>query len=214
MSARSLTVERAGLAVLRGASLELRAGEVAWLQGPSGSGKSTLLRALSRLVPWTGELAFADRPAAQVPPREWRARVTLLPSPPVALAETVADDLLSAWQLRARREGPPPDREALARELGALGLGELALERPTRELSLGQLARLAFLRTVLAGPRVLLLDEPAANLDPVSAELLAARAFRFAAAGGAVLAAGHTAPWEGVHRRLCIDGGLLREERP
>jgi ABC-type iron transport system FetAB ATPase subunit len=210
LSARSLTVERAGREVLRGASLDLRAGEAVWIQGPSGSGKSTLLRALARLVPCSGDLALAGRPAARIRAREWRARVALLPSPPVALAETLAEDLLAPWQLRARRGGSAPDPETLARELEALGLGGLALDRPTRELSLGQLARVAFLRTVLSGPRVLLLDEPAANLDPASAELLAARAFRHAEAGGAVLAAGHTTPWEGVHRLLRLANGGLQ----
>ncbi|MFU8858110.1 MAG: ATP-binding cassette domain-containing protein [Deferrisomatales bacterium] len=209
LTVRSLRVERAGRLVLHPALLDLRVGEVVWLQGPSGSGKSTLLRALARLVPWSGELALAGRRAAQVPPREWRAQVALLPSPPVPLAETLAEDLLAPWQLRARRGREAPSPETLARELEALGLGGLALDRPTRELSLGQLARVAFLRTVLSGPKVLLLDEPAANLDPASAELLAARAFRHAEAGGAVFAAGHTTPWEGVHRLLRMAHGGL-----
>lgn len=200
--------------MLRGISLELRAGEVVWLRGPSGSGKSTLLRALARLVPWSGTLSLGGLPADSVSPRQWRARVGLLASPPVHVGETLAEDLLFPWSLRVRRGLPAPDPEVLLRELEALGLGEIGLDRPTRELSLGQLARVAFLRTILAEPRILLLDEPTANLDPDSGAALGDRAFRFAAAGRAVLAAGHTAPWKGVHRRLRIEADGLAEEAP
>lgn len=214
LRARALETRRAGRIVLRGVALELRAGEVAWLRGPSGSGKSTLLRALAQLVPWSGELFLRGRPAAGVPPRQWRSRVALLASPPVPVGDTLGEDLLAPWALRVRRDLPAPAPEVLARELEGVGLGELALSRPTRELSLGQLARVAFLRTVLAEPEVLLLDEPTANLDAASSQAVAARTFRFAAAGRAVLAAGHTAPWEGVHRRLRIEADGLAEEAP
>jgi ABC-type iron transport system FetAB ATPase subunit len=166
------------------------------------------------LVPWSGELSLGALPAGSVAPRQWRARVGLLASPPVPTGETLAEDLLSPWSLRVRRGLQAPAPEVLLRELETLGLADLGLSRPTRELSLGQLARVAFLRTVLAQPEVLLLDEPTANLDPASSQAVAARTFRFAAAGRAVLAAGHTAPWEGVHRRLRIDGDGLAEEVP
>lgn len=214
LGALSFETRRGGRTVLRGVSLELRAGEVVWLRGPSGSGKSTLLRALARLVPWSGELSLRGLSAAGARPRQWRSRVALLASPPVPVGETLGEDLLAPWELRVRRDLPAPTPEVLARELEGVGLGELALSRPTRELSLGQLARVAFLRTVLAEPEVLLLDEPSANLDAASSQAVAARTFRFAAAGRAVLAAGHSAPWEGVHRRLRIEGEGLAEEVP
>jgi putative ABC transport system ATP-binding protein len=153
-------------------------------------------------------------PAGSVSPRQWRARVGLLSSPPVYTGETLAEDLLSPWSLRVRRGLPAPAPEVLVRELEEVGLGELTLARQTRELSLGQLARVAFLRTVLAEPEVLLLDEPAANLDAASSQAVAERTFRFAAAGRAVLVAGHTAAWDGVHRRLRIQGEGLAEEAP
>ncbi|MBE0617844.1 MAG: ATP-binding cassette domain-containing protein [Proteobacteria bacterium] len=181
------------------------------MQGPSGSGKSTLLRGLARLVPHTGLLTLDGTAAEGMPAHEWRRRVTLLPSPAVPLAPTVRADLLLPFSLKTRRGTRPPDDATLRAELDGLGLGPIPLGRSTGELSQGQLLRVALLRAVLAGPEILLLDEPTANLDPASSALVAARVLMFVRGGGALVVAGHTPPWDEVERVFRIEGGRLQE---
>lgn len=199
--------------LLTGVDLRVEPGTLAWVEGPSGSGKSTLLRALARVaaggsgeITWRGERSGSSH--------AWRARVTLLPQPIISLGRTIREDLLAPFSLRARRGRDVPSGPALERELADLGLAELGLERPTAELSQGQLARVAVLRTVLAEPEVLLLDEPTANLDPASARMVSQRVRRFVGQGGTTVVAGHGTPWEGVDRLFRIEGGVLREVGP
>ncbi len=195
--------------------LVLPGGTVTWIEGASGAGKSSLLRALARLVPMVrGELRLRGSPASGIAPHLWRSRVLLVTSPPVALGDSLRDALLAPYRLRAFRARPIPSDQVLIRELSALGLGGLTLDKPASRLSQGQLARVAFLRAVLAEPELLLLDEPTANLDPASGEALAERASSFAGEGRGVFVAGHGSPWPQVDRRYRIAGGELREAVP
>ena len=143
------------------ASGRLQAGITA-LFGPSGCGKTTLLRALAGLEPGCrGIVEYAGR--------AWQTQSTRLPPHrrPVGL---VFQDLrlfahMSAAQnldfaLR-RRRAPGPDRDEV---IEVLGLADL-LERRPAALSGGEAQRVALGRALLAGPRVLLLDEPLASLD-------------------------------------------------
>ncbi len=192
--------------------LAVRGGTVTWMEGASGAGKSSLLRVLARLVPVVrGELRLGGSPASDIAPHLWRSRVLLVTSPPAALGETVRDALLAPYRLRAFRSRTVPSDQVLVRELSALGLGGLPLDKPSSQLSQGQLTRVAFLRAVLASPECLLLDEPTANLDPASGEALAARASSFAGEGRGVFVAGHGSPWPQVERRYRIAAGQLRE---
>ncbi len=213
LEAHDLSVTNGAHRVLSGVDLRVEPGTLVWIEGPSGSGKSTLLRALARAaaggsgeITWKGERSVSGH--------AWRARVTLLPQPIAPLGRTIREDLLAPFSLRARRGRDVPSGPSLERELTDLGLADLGLDRPTAELSQGQLARVAVLRTVLAGPEVLLLDEPTANLDPASARMVAQRVLRFVDHGGTAVVAGHGTPWEGVDRHLRIEGGALREVLP
>ncbi|MBE0476373.1 MAG: ATP-binding cassette domain-containing protein [Coriobacteriia bacterium] len=200
--------------VLRGASLALRAGEVVDLAGPSGSGKTTLLRALARLLPGTrGELALDGVPAAETPPEAWRARVALVPQLPAVWPGTVEENLTMPWRLKIRAASPRPDRDALRRALAEVGLADVEPERDAARLSVGQKARVTLLRAALTSPRVLLLDEPDANLDDDAADAVAAFVARFAARGGAVLRVRHLRRGAPPHRRLRLRDGQVREVR-
>jgi len=214
LEARSVSVTAVSRPLLTGASLRIERGTLAWVEGPSGSGKSTLLRTLARLVACHGGLSLGGAPAAQLHPHEWRRRVGLLPQPIVPLGRTIREDLLAPFSLKVRRGQQEPSVSALEGELSALGLAELGLDRPTAQLSQGQLARVAVLRTILAGPEVLLLDEPTANLDPAAARLVAARVLLFVGGGGAAVVAGHGSPWAGVDRRFRVEGGALLQVQP
>lgn len=165
--------------VLHAVDLEVRAGERVLLLGPSGSGKSTLLRVLAGIVPQSvdahvdGTVDVAGLPVlaggtAQTAVHALARRVaTLTQSPADQLClPTVQDEVAFALENRAvpPAEIGPRVRAALA----AVGAGHLAGRR-TSELSGGEGQRVALAASLVAEPRVLLLDEPTALLDPAGA---------------------------------------------
>ena len=126
---------------------ELGEGETVALVGPNGAGKSTLLAILAGAVEPTGGRVEGDR------------RVGWVPQRPAHYARLTARENLTLF---ARLEGVGSDR------VDALLEGfDLPADRPSGELSIGNRQRLNVALSLLAEPRVLLLDEPTAPLDPV-----------------------------------------------
>jgi ABC-type multidrug transport system fused ATPase/permease subunit len=184
IEARGLWLARGGREVLRGASLAVPAGLVTALLGPSGAGKSTLLRCLNRLVaPDRGEVLLHGRDIRALAPRELRRRVGLVAQVPVMLPGTVRDNVLYAID-------DPSEAQAVS-ALHAAGLDPGFAERPARELSGGERARVALARALARGPEVLLLDEPTAALDHATAAHVGATLRELADGGLAVCLATH-----------------------
>jgi ABC-type iron transport system FetAB ATPase subunit len=133
-------------------SFSLDAGECLCLSGPSGTGKSLLLRAIADLDPHEGSVWLDGTASDAIAPALWRCRVGLLPPD-------------SSWWLPRAidhfHDGQPLSLDSLGLEPGLLG-------EPVARLSSGERQRLALLRLLANTPRVLLLDEPTANLDPAS----------------------------------------------
>ena len=158
---------------LRGMDLSVDAGEVLAVMGPSGSGKSTLLHCLAGiLTPDSGEVTFDGRRVDHMPDRQRsqlrRAELgfvfqfgQLVPELPVL--ENVALPLLLGG--RGRRAAVAAAEEWLPR-LGLDGLGQ----RLPGELAGGQRQRVAIARALIAGPRLILADEPTGSLDSVAAD--------------------------------------------
>jgi len=159
-----------GREVLRVDNLDIRWGEVFGIVGPSGSGKSTLLRLLDFLEPPTaGQIHFQNHSVngAGPVPLTVRRQVTTVFQRPVLMNTTVYGNVAYGVKIRGERGIESKVKEVLAR----VGLMEFA-RAPARTLSGGEAQRVALARAMVIEPRVLLLDEPTANLDPYNVGLM------------------------------------------
>lgn len=184
--------------------LAIDAGEIVALSGASGSGKSMLLRACADLDPHRGNLFLTEndteREAREFTAPRWRRRVGLLPAESQWWHDIVGDhyngDVATPW-------------------LETLGFTTETLRWPVARLSTGERQRLSLLRTLSVRPRVLLLDEPTASLDPENVAAVEAliELYRIEE-GAAILWVSHD-PQQRVRvatRRYVMEDGGLREE--
>jgi putative ABC transport system ATP-binding protein len=159
---------------LRGVDLVIHQGEFLALVGPSGSGKTTFLNLVGALDrPTGGELTVVGVRVAELSKRE-RAELRLRSLGFVFQAYNLVPTLTALENVEFVLElrGMGSERRARALEvLDEVGLIELAHRRPA-ELSGGQQQRVAVARAVAARPKLVLADEPTANLDGENAEML------------------------------------------
>lgn len=161
------------VAVLRGATLEVKRGEVVALVAPSGAGKSTLLHIAGLLdTPDAGSVALSGRNMVGLSDRERtlarRAEVGFIYQFHHLLPEFSALENVVIPQLA----NGMAEAEAEARAMGLLarvGVAERASHRPAA-LSGGEQQRVAFCRALANKPRLLLADEPTGNLDPETSD--------------------------------------------
>lgn len=164
---RSYTIGKTTLEVLKGVSLEIKAGETVSIMGESGSGKSTLLHVMGGLdTPQSGEVHFQGQSVYGMSGTQrsrFRAKNVgfvfqsfhLLPE--LDMVENVALPAMAMWS--------KGDAKARAAELlGEVGLGERIGHRP-QELSGGEQQRAALARALMNEPDIIFTDEPTGNLD-------------------------------------------------
>jgi len=162
--------------VLDGVDLELHDAETVALVGESGGGKSTIAALLLRLCePVRGRVTVDGVDLAGCDAASWHAQAAWAPQDPTLFRGTVADNV---------RLGDPDASDERVREaarlagadafVAALPLGyETVVGEGGRPLSAGERQRIGLARAFLRDAPLLVLDEPTANLDPVSAELVA-----------------------------------------
>lgn len=153
--------------VLELPGLTIRRGETLAVVGPSGAGKTTLLRLLQFLEPPSeGAIHLEGQPVTCPAPLTVLRRITTVFQRPVMLDRSVRDNVRFGLRLQGRDAGPAAD--ALMERLSLSALASA----PARTLSGGEFQRVALARAVALAPDVLLLDEPAANLDPANVALV------------------------------------------
>jgi ABC-2 type transport system ATP-binding protein len=175
--------------VLEGVSFEVAEGAVLALVGPNGAGKTTLMRCMAALdAPARGSIRIADLDT-QADPRAVHAALGYLPDFFGLYDElSVRQSLVYAARSRGVAAAVA-DRAALA----AADKVQLAdrLEVRAGHLSRGLRQRLAIAQTIVHGPRVLLLDEPAAGLDPEARRSLSDLINRLAGEGMTIVVSSH-----------------------
>ncbi|MET8141072.1 ABC transporter ATP-binding protein [Sphaerisporangium sp. NPDC005288] len=149
--------------------LRVAAGEVVALAGPSGAGKTTALRLVAGLAAPAGGYVLLDGAPLYARPPGRRSVGMVLRDPLLFSHLSVLDNV--AFGPRCHGAGTAEARRAATAWLHDVGLGALARATPG-ELSREQAQRVALARSLAAGPRVLLLDEPLAGVaDPARPEL-------------------------------------------
>jgi ATP-binding cassette, subfamily C, bacterial CydD len=213
-----LRLEQVGFAhrqsetVLEDCSLRVAAGEAVAIQGPSGGGKTTLLRlVLGQLRTASGQVLINGKPIESLDLMAWRERVAWMSQHPRLISDTLAanlrvarhdasdDALLEALRfadLDSWFQGLP---DGLSTRLGEGG----------RQMSGGQLRRLALARVRLRRADVLLLDEPTASLDVQTEQWVIARIAELRRGKTLILLTHRPAPLCLADRVLRLDNGQL-----
>jgi len=199
---QSMEVRRGGRTIVSGVSFAAAGGEVLALMGPSGSGKTTILRAMAGLDPVVAGSVTIPRPVGMV----FQFHHLF------ANMNAIRNVWLAPVHVLKRGR---PESEARARQLlDSLGVGERASAMP-HELSGGEAQRVAIARALAIEPRVLLMDEPTASLDPARRGDLAATLRQLATEGRTIVIATHDGEFARgcAHRVLTIEGGRLQSSR-
>ena len=187
LDVRAVTKRFGGATAVAGVSLSVAAGEIAGLIGPNGAGKTTLFNMIAgSLLPCSGQIILegsditrekAHRRMARGMGRTFQiprpfAEMTLLENLGVAAQDQAGERVLSNWIMpgNVAREERANAEKAMAL-LEFFGLARLA-EEQARVLSGGQRKLLELGRVMMADPRIVLLDEPGAGVNPALLETI------------------------------------------
>lgn len=219
-----LTVEKLGFAfsaegraVLRGVSFDLSPGDSLGLVGPSASGKSTLVRLLVGVwQPVTGTVRLDGADVSRWPRETLGPHIGYVPQDVELFAGTVADNIGRMGQA---------DAEAVVAAARLAQVHDMVLRLPQgydtwigpggRVLSGGQRQRIALARALLGQPRLVVLDEPNANLDGEGEQLLVATLGELKRQGVTVIVVSHRPSLlAGVDKLLVLREGMVDQLGP
>lgn len=195
-----LAVKYGGMLALDSVSMRVHEGEIVGLIGPNGAGKTTFIDALAGFVPTHhGRIEFAGRDITRAAPHRRSAAGLVRTFQSLELFDdlSVLDNLAVAARAPSWRSTltdalwpKSHDTTETHRVMELLGLSSVA-DRLPPELSNGQRHVVAVARALVSGPKLLVLDEPAAGLDPAETEGLAATLRRVRDDGVSILVVEH-----------------------
>ena len=232
VAARGLVMQFGGMRAVDGMSLDLMPGEILGLIGPNGAGKTTFFNLIAgALTPTAGKIALKgedvtrDRSDARIAkglgrtfqiPRPF-SHMTVLENVLTGAQNQAGEGIIANFLTPGKVAGEEKQAVAKARDILAfLTLSHLANE-PARVLSGGQRKLLELARVLMADPEVILLDEPAAGVNPALLEFIIARIVDLNRRGTTILLIEHNIE---MVIRLCgrvvvmAQGSLLREGAP
>jgi len=167
---RNLTKRFDNRTVLDDINLQVHEGEILCLLGPNGSGKTTLLKILAFIEkPSKGEVKFQGETVTDKNVERMRMQSTMVFQKTVLFSTTVYNNV--AYGLKVRKTPKSEVDEAVKRALNLVKLKGFE-KRPAKRLSGGEQQRVALARALALDTRLLLLDEPTANLDPKNASVV------------------------------------------
>ena len=225
LTARGVGLSFTGLRALDGLDFEIPAGGTSAVIGPNGAGKTTLFNCVSGLYRYEGDLVLHGRSLGRLRPHQ-RARLGVartFQTPALLDFESALQNValgavahsrvgvvhsMLATPRRRSEERDTLDRAyALLERFGIAGLAD----RPTAGLAHGDRRRVEVARALMSGPRLLMLDEPAAGLGAEEAQDLLREVESHAGAGTTVLLVEHdVALVMSVARRIVVlDSGRL-----
>src|SRR6188472_1183794 len=158
----NLTRKYGNVKALDNFSLEVNSGEFMVLLGPSGCGKTTVVRCIAGLVkPTTGQIYIGDQLVNQLPPKD-RDVAMVFQNYALYPHMNVFDNI--AFPLKMRKATKQQIKDKVRNISQLLGI-ENFLDRKPKELSGGQMQRVALGRALVREPKIFLMDEPLSNLD-------------------------------------------------
>ena len=199
---------------LSGVHLVLPAGKRTALVGESGAGKSTLVNLLLRFAdPQEGRLLANGVPVADLAAEDWREKVALVPQRPFLFYGSVLENIRFARPEADREQAEEAAKLAGAHDFirrMARGYDTHIGERGTR-LSEGEAQRLAIARAFLKDAPVLIMDEPASNLDPENERLIEAALDRLGQGRTVLVVAHRLGTARAADRIAVLEAGRLAE---
>ncbi|WP_093153466.1 heme ABC transporter ATP-binding protein [Thalassobaculum litoreum] len=219
LQVQRLTMRYGSTEVLSDVDFSMNAGELVAIVGPNGAGKSTLVAAISGEVPATGGTVLLQaQPVANYSARELALRRTVLPQSTSLLFHFTAYEVVHLGLHCAREAGADLDApELVAAALEQVGIAHLR-DRYVPTLSGGERQRVHLARCLVQmqasprlGPKLLILDEPTASLDPAHQHRVMAIASAFTRRGNAAIAVVHDLNLAAAYAdRLVVlnDGGV------
>lgn len=162
LSIRNLTKRYGNLTALENFSLEIHSGQFMVLLGPSGCGKTTVLRCIAGLTGITsGEIYIGDELVNKLPPKD-RDVAMVFQNYSLYPHMNVYENI--AFPLKMRKTERNQINERVQNIANLLNIGNL-LNRKPKEISGGQMQRVALGRALVREPKIFLMDEPLSNLD-------------------------------------------------
>lgn len=215
LEAKEICFNSHGQQILDHLSLAFRAGELTLLVGRNGCGKTTLLKILAGLLrPDDGSFVYGGTEATW--PQRYKllqTEVCYLHQNPYLFDTSVFQNI--AYGLKCRKLAGRELEQRVHRALEATSMEHLA-QRHSKELSGGERQRVAMARAWVLSPRLMLLDEPLANMDQESRHQCRQLIRQLQDSGMGIMLTSHEGRHKGLHvtRQLKLASGKLTQQTP